>query len=157
MEHMNKLLLASLIFTCSLGFGQGTYESRLESFWKDVCFKRKVDCTRGFLPRDIKNFIEESASQMNQGEKVIITFYPKNCGWDRVLDQMDGLIDAMEFRQLSEENGFKINFCLPQRHLVYFENLSDLESYAEEQFGQSLKSPHLKFPARMIIAELEKL
>ncbi len=157
---MNKILIAGFVYISSSFFGMATHEHYLEKFWSEVCEKRDVENRDGFLPDDLNGLVEVASIEMRPGDKKILMFYPEYCGFQKLLLDDGPLVEMDAFQERAKALGFKVNFCLPRRFIAKFDSILELEKFLKERFGVDtipLQDCHLQVPAKMMIAEIEKL
>jgi len=155
---MNKSALLSLIFCCNIAFANCSYQSHVEYLWNKVSHERQIDSTAGFLPQDVKEFLTSSASVMEEGDRLLLAFYPTECGFDSLVSNKDRFTDLKEFYPLVHELGFKVIFCMPQHHLAQFEEAEQIKDFVCNTFHSDLseEDPPLRFPTKIVLAELQK-
>jgi hypothetical protein len=109
------------------------------------------EITTGWLPKNLKEFLSEQTD-----DELLLTFYPKGCGFDRLAEDPEIFVSIEEFKELAADRGYKIIYCAPQRHLARFASVEELDSFMRQQFGTGLNTDEapLKFPAKMIYAKL---
>lgn len=141
---MKRIINILLIFYSTLGFA----ETPLRELWDKISYERGIAGEKGFLCQDVKSFFETS------GEKELIFFYPKGCGFDHLTNGT--FIELEEFFELAEAHGYEITYCSSQRYLVSFEDREQMEEFVKKIFGTELIEGDvpLYFPSKFIIAEI---
>lgn len=144
---MKRIIHILLIFYSTFAFA----EAPLKELWDKISYERGIEGERGFLCRDVKAFFEKA------GEKELIFFYPKGCGFDHLTS--GEFLELEEFFELAEAYGYEITYCSSQRYLVSFEDRDEMEEFVRDTFGTELKEGDvpLYFPSKIIIAELIEL
>lgn len=155
---MNKAALLISIFCCQIAFANCPYQSQMKFLWEKLSHERKIDSKNGYLPSNIKEFLHTSRLQTKAGERLLIAFYPKECGFDYLAEETSRFIDIGDFLQEADRNGFKIIYCLPKRHLVEFQDKDQVIAFLNHTFSTRLirENPPTKFFSKLVIAELEK-
>ena len=150
--------MLSLIFCCNLAFANCSYKSQVEYIWNKVSHERKIDTPAGYLPQNMTEFLTSSAAVMEEGDRLLLAFYPTECGFDYLVKETDQFTDMQEFFTLVQELDFKIIFCCPQRHLAQFENQEQIQAFVQKSFQTDLnrEDPPLRFPTKIVLAELVK-
>lgn len=155
---MNKSLLLISIFCCQIAFANCPYQSQMKFLWEKLSYERKIDSKKGYLPANIKEFLHSTRQHAKKGERVLIAFYPKECGFDHLATETSRFVELGDFIQEVDKAGFKIIYCLPRRHLACFEGKEQIDLFLKNTFATHLnrENPPTKFFSKLVIAELEK-
>ncbi len=149
---MKRIIAILTIFYCGVMSAQAPYQCMLKELWDKVSIEKEIATEQGFLSQDIKTFFEDAP------ERALIFFFPKGCGFDRLVCDEEQFIDLEEFFELAESYGYSVPYCNSQRHLVSFESREEMAEFVCDVFGSELieEEVPLFFPSRLIIAELSK-
>ncbi|MDN3506190.1 MAG: hypothetical protein P0S96_03070 [Simkaniaceae bacterium] len=155
---MNKLFLLSLIFSCNLAFANCSYSSQLKYLWDKACYEKSA-ATKEFLPQNLEEFLTSSAEKLKEGDKLILAFYPTQCGFDTIAEETHAFTEMQEFYSMVTELGYKVVYCAPERHFAEFESHEELESFMQTTFSTHLdrEETPLRVPTKIIFVELQKL
>lgn len=158
MGIMNKAAFLTLIFCCQFAFAECPYQSQVKYLWDKMSYERKISSNKGFLPENVKEFLISSAQETKSGERVLLAFYPTECGFDYLSKETHQFVDMQEFFDAVQETGFKIIFCYPQRHFAQFQDEQQIKEYIQNTFRTALskENPPTHFPSKIILAELQK-
>lgn len=153
---MNKSIFITLVFCCNLAFANSLYQSKIEYLWNKFSYERQIDTPEGFLPLNVKEFLEKKANELEPGDKLLLAFYPTGSGFDYLSGST--FTEMEEFLPYVSELGFKIHFCCPQKHVAEFKDLKELEAFSEEILNIEItrEDAPLRFPTKLVIAELIK-
>lgn len=153
---MKSLLFLILLTSLNFGFTQSLYERKVEEIWREVATYRKMDPREGFLIVDRETFFSEAEIKLSKGERMLICFYPKGSGFEYLVEDDGSFIEIKEFFSQIRERGFKVNFCMPYRHMASFENIEELKEFISKTFHTTLKEGKtpLFFPTKIVILEM---
>jgi|GEM_PF-2604967 len=155
---MNKLVLLSIVLSCNLAFAKCSYKSQIEYLWSQATYQKQNASPDGFLPQDVKEFLAVSAETMQEGDRLILAFYPTQCGFDTIAEGTHAFMEMQEFYSMATELGYKIIYCAPERHFAEFQSHEELEAFMQNTFSTRLdrEETPLRVPTKIIFAELQK-
>jgi len=153
---MNKSIFITLVLCCNLAFANSLYQSKIEYLWNKFSYERQIDTPEGFLPLNVKEFLETKSRELEAGERLLLAFYPTGSGFDYLSD--GSFTEMDEFLLYIKELGFKIHFCCPQKHIAEFKELKELETFSRDVLNVEIirEDAPLRFPTKLVIAELIK-